>query len=87
MPASDIADHHGLRPPGPDEACVSWPPLGEQPNVLIVWPRFPPSFWGFEGMMRLLPEKSSCRRSASSRWPRSARPAGGSGSSTARSSR
>jgi radical SAM superfamily enzyme YgiQ (UPF0313 family) len=24
----------------------------------MVWPPFPPSFWGFEGMLRILPEKS-----------------------------
>jgi len=26
---------------------VSFPPLGHQVKVLLVWPRFPPSFWGF----------------------------------------
>jgi radical SAM superfamily enzyme YgiQ (UPF0313 family) len=24
----------------------------------MVWPEFPPSFWGFEGMLQILPEKS-----------------------------
>jgi hypothetical protein len=24
----------------------------------MVWPRFPPSFWGFEGMLEVLPERS-----------------------------
>jgi len=27
-------------------------------NVLMVWPRFPPSFWGFEGMLEVIPERS-----------------------------
>src|SRR5262245_26723069 len=40
------------------EATTSWAPLGPTPNVLLVWPRFPPSFWGFEGLMRILPEKA-----------------------------
>jgi radical SAM superfamily enzyme YgiQ (UPF0313 family) len=40
------------------ETPREWPPLGPEPRVLLVWPRFPPSFWGFEGMIELLPEKS-----------------------------
>ena len=32
------------------------PPLGGNLNVLLVWPRFPPSFWGFEGVLAMLPE-------------------------------
>jgi radical SAM superfamily enzyme YgiQ (UPF0313 family) len=32
------------------------PPLGPNLNVLLVWPRFPPSFWGFEGVLQMLPE-------------------------------
>jgi radical SAM superfamily enzyme YgiQ (UPF0313 family) len=35
-----------------------FPPLGPNLNVLMVWPRFPPSFWGFEGVLEMLPEKS-----------------------------
>jgi radical SAM superfamily enzyme YgiQ (UPF0313 family) len=27
-------------------------------NALLVWPRFPPSFWGFEGMLEIIPERS-----------------------------
>ena len=40
------------------ETPQTWPPLGPEPKVVLVWPRFPPSFWGFEGMMRILPERS-----------------------------
>jgi radical SAM superfamily enzyme YgiQ (UPF0313 family) len=36
---------------------VSFPPLGKHVKVLMVWPDFPPSFWSFAGMMRLLDEK------------------------------
>jgi radical SAM superfamily enzyme YgiQ (UPF0313 family) len=37
---------------------VSFPPLGSNLNVLMVWPRFPPSFWGFEGVLEMIPERS-----------------------------
>ena len=36
----------------------SLPALGSNVNALMVWPRFPPSFWGFEGMLEIIPEKS-----------------------------
>jgi radical SAM superfamily enzyme YgiQ (UPF0313 family) len=35
---------------------ASFPPLGPNLKVLLVWPRFPPSFWGFEGVLEMLPE-------------------------------
>src|ERR1700674_1826883 len=37
----------------------SFLPLGSAIKVLMNWPSFPPSFWGFQGMMTLLPEKSA----------------------------
>src|ERR1035438_5547897 len=33
------------------------PPLGADLKVLMVWPRFPPSFWGFEGVLEMIPER------------------------------
>lgn len=39
-----------------DAPMVSFPPLGSNLNVLLVWPRFPPSFWGLEGVLQMLPE-------------------------------
>src|ERR1019366_9101271 len=36
----------------------SLPPLGSAIKVLMIWPRFPPSFWSFEGLLHLLPEKT-----------------------------
>jgi radical SAM superfamily enzyme YgiQ (UPF0313 family) len=33
-----------------------FPPLGANLKVLLIWPKFPPSFWGFEGVLRMLPE-------------------------------
>lgn len=35
---------------------VSFPPLGENLNVLLIWPKFPPSFWGFEGVLEMMQE-------------------------------
>ena len=45
-------------PPGPLPIAAEQPlpPLGNCLNVLMVWPRFPPSFWGFEGVLDMLPE-------------------------------
>jgi radical SAM superfamily enzyme YgiQ (UPF0313 family) len=34
----------------------SFPPLGAAIKVLMIWPRFPPSFWGFDAMMDHIPE-------------------------------
>src|SRR6267143_5608530 len=34
----------------------SFLPLGPNIKVLMIWPRFPPSFWGFEGVLEMLPE-------------------------------
>src|SRR5476649_233012 len=41
-----------VRPP------VSFPPLGGNLNVLLVWPKFPPSFWGFEGVLEMMQESA-----------------------------
>lgn len=35
-----------------------FPPLGPVVRALMIWPRLPPSFWGFGGMLKLIPEKS-----------------------------
>jgi radical SAM superfamily enzyme YgiQ (UPF0313 family) len=35
-----------------------FPPLGSNLKVLMVWPRFPPSFWGFEGVLEMIPERA-----------------------------
>ncbi len=41
-----------------DPAKPTLPPLGQNLKVLLVWPRFPPSFWGFEGVLTMLREDS-----------------------------
>jgi radical SAM superfamily enzyme YgiQ (UPF0313 family) len=33
-------------------------PLGSALKVLMVWPRFPASFWSFDGIMNLVPEET-----------------------------
>ncbi|HEY0786091.1 MAG TPA: radical SAM protein, partial [Acidobacteriaceae bacterium] len=49
-----------LLPPFAAKAQPSrtFPPLGPALKVLMVWPRFPPSFWGFEGVLDIIPERS-----------------------------
>jgi radical SAM superfamily enzyme YgiQ (UPF0313 family) len=39
-----------------ERPSASFPPLGSNLKVLLVWPKFPPSFWGFEGALEMLPE-------------------------------
>jgi len=42
-------------PPREPEQSI-FAPLGSNLKVLMVWPKFPPSFWGFEGVLDMLPE-------------------------------
>jgi radical SAM superfamily enzyme YgiQ (UPF0313 family) len=37
---------------------ASLPPLGSNVKVLMVWPSFPASFWGFEGVLQMIPERA-----------------------------
>jgi radical SAM superfamily enzyme YgiQ (UPF0313 family) len=39
-------------------AEATFPPLGPNLKALMIWPRFPASFWGFEGVLEMVPEKS-----------------------------
>ena len=47
-------------PPPADALLLNDPrhsaPLGSAVKVLMVWPKFPPSFWGFEGVLEMLSE-------------------------------
>jgi radical SAM superfamily enzyme YgiQ (UPF0313 family) len=36
----------------------SLPPLGRDVRALLIWPGFPPSFWDFNAMLAIVPEKS-----------------------------
>jgi radical SAM superfamily enzyme YgiQ (UPF0313 family) len=47
--------------PAPEPALPdtkSFPPMGPNVKVLMVWPSFPPSFWGFEGVLEMIPERA-----------------------------
>ena len=47
--------------PAPEPASLpytSLPALGSNIKVLMVWPSFPPSFWGFEGVLQMIPERA-----------------------------
>ena len=47
-------------PPAEDPGELSsFPPLGSAIKVLMIWPKIPPSFWSFQGMMNLIPEKTT----------------------------
>jgi hypothetical protein len=35
---------------------IQFPPLGRALRVLLVWPRFAPSFWSMSGLMELVPQ-------------------------------
>ncbi len=44
--------------PTEDPVFTPLPPLGPHIKVLMVWPSFPPSFWGFEGVLEMIPERA-----------------------------
>jgi radical SAM superfamily enzyme YgiQ (UPF0313 family) len=58
MPSSDKETLHDGCLDADREEEVSFPPLGPKIKVLMVWPHIPSSFWGFEGMMEILPERT-----------------------------
>ena len=45
-------------PSSDDLPYTPLPPLGSNIKVLMVWPSFPPSFWGFEGVLEMIPERA-----------------------------
>jgi len=51
----DIQKRSALEADDDPSELQSFPPLGSALKVLMVWPRFPSSFWSFDGMMDLLP--------------------------------
>jgi radical SAM superfamily enzyme YgiQ (UPF0313 family) len=58
MSASAISPLQQISFPLKQDLAETFPPLGSNLNALMIWPRFPPSFWGFEGVLEMVPEKS-----------------------------
>jgi radical SAM superfamily enzyme YgiQ (UPF0313 family) len=59
MPAPPTVDPFHQLSLLPNQAgAEALPPLGTGLKVLMVWPHFPPSFWGFEGVLEMIPESS-----------------------------
>ncbi len=50
QPSNPLQVERRARPAG------GLPPLGRNLKTLLIWPRFPPSFWGFEGFLGMMPE-------------------------------
>lgn len=57
-PLSDTLTQSAIARAGDQNGKRAFPHLGPALKVLMVWPRFPPSFWSFEGMMDLIPEET-----------------------------
>ncbi|MBI4461494.1 MAG: B12-binding domain-containing radical SAM protein [Acidobacteria bacterium] len=65
LPEPKPARFGGFAPETPRSPAInlgdphSFPALGKRIKVLMIWPRFPSSFWGFQGMIStLIPEKT-----------------------------
>ena len=58
MPEPGVEVVHPFPIVSSESGSGSFPALGANINVLMVWPRFPPSFWGFEGVLEMIPEKA-----------------------------
>jgi len=58
-PLSDTQTQSAIASAGDQDEQPVFPPLGPAIKVLMIWPRIPSSFWGFQGMMNLIPEKTT----------------------------
>jgi len=56
MPNDAVLVPHALRVVRSEPPSASLSPLGPNLKVLLVWPKFPASFWGFEGFLKMMPE-------------------------------
>lgn len=56
MPDRSSGPTHLFHVLEPHRASDCLPPLGPNIKALMVWPKFPPSFWGFEGVLEIIPE-------------------------------
>src|SRR5215471_14869600 len=53
-----VSNATSARPAGTDAPAPSFPSLGPTIKVLMIWPRFPASFWSFSKIMEILPKKA-----------------------------
>ena len=58
MPNEGVLVPHPLRVVSSERPAACLAPLGPNLKALLVWPRFPPSFWGFEGALDMMPEEA-----------------------------
>ena len=58
-PAPALTPLRVVDSPGERTEEGGFPPLGPGIKVLMVWPRFPPSFWSLHGMLELVPHKAN----------------------------
>ncbi len=56
MPNDSVLVPHPLRIVCSERPSAGFSALGPNLKALLVWPKFPPSFWGFEGLLEMLPE-------------------------------
>ena len=54
--ATDLLQQISIQPT--QDAEKTFLPLGSNVKALMIWPRFPRSFWGFEGVLDIIPEQS-----------------------------
>jgi radical SAM superfamily enzyme YgiQ (UPF0313 family) len=55
LKSTEVHGSPGLESADGPEKVPGFPPLGSALKVLLVWPRFPSSFWTFDGIMDLVP--------------------------------
>jgi radical SAM superfamily enzyme YgiQ (UPF0313 family) len=55
---TDVEKQFGRKAEDHSRALQSFAPLGPAPKVLMVWPRFPSSFWSMDGVLDLVPIKT-----------------------------
>jgi radical SAM superfamily enzyme YgiQ (UPF0313 family) len=58
FPTTDFQGQSSSAPTEDAGGARNFRPLGAAIKVLMVWPRFPPSFWSFEATLEILPEKT-----------------------------
>jgi radical SAM superfamily enzyme YgiQ (UPF0313 family) len=56
MPNDGVLGPHPLRDVRSEQPSACLSPLGPNLKALLIWPKFPPSFWGFEGSLDMIPE-------------------------------